>query len=368
MQDKVGKIPVMNQNVGYDAFGVGAHDQSAALAIYRSAPSPYAATGHNLFAQPMIQTLGGADDLAYIMSILYGYNASPQAGDMVGMLAGSNMNYDPQPINQTDLFKANVALAARGLRGGVGRLIHIQEPGLLTGTITSAFYDRGAAAASGTTKGCFAQLQCTSPSGVQATNTLTVNVNPADGDTATIGDGVTTLVYRYKTVIIAANDILIGGTTAATALNTYYAMIGSQASGVKGVSYFAGTARLPATMTVAKPAANILTLTAVLYGTGPNAYTLARTGTGLVVGGATFTGGLAGDSYVVTLQSATTSGGAYTAFLTFVSTLQQIGAERLEILPSVGTTVNRFIKAIATTGGTTNKPGFNIALKMYWQN
>jgi hypothetical protein len=90
------------------------------------------------------------------------------------------------------------------------------------GSFTSAPYDDGAEG-NGTTAGGVAMLQVLTPTGVQATGTLTLSGQPADGDTATING----IVYTFKTALTpTAGQVLIGANTAATAANLFQAMVG----------------------------------------------------------------------------------------------------------------------------------------------
>jgi hypothetical protein len=353
--------PTMAEMVGVQQFNVGACDPQVTLTGYRSAPDPFALTPHNLFGLGG-SGLGLAADPEYIATFALGHNAAPGAGDIALLMDGTLMNYDTQQMNQSDVFKFSAQMSGRKLKGGIGQLL-IYQLATDTGTITGSVADRGSAAASGTVKGAVAHLHVLTPSGTQATGTATFTTNAGDGDTLTIGDGATSRTYRFKNTPAQANDIQIGATADATALNAYQAMIGSKA-GV-GAAYYAGSQSLPSTIRVARPTSNVLAFTASSYGTAGNAYTLAKTGTNITVSGATFSGGTAGDSYTVTAQSSTSSGGVYSAFATFTSTLQQPGAERVEVAP--GVTVNRFMKAIATTGGSTSKPSFVVACTVFWQ-
>jgi hypothetical protein len=353
--------PTMPEMVGVQQFNVGAYDPQATLTGYRSAPDPFALTPHNLFG-PAGSGVGLAFDPAYIATFALGHNAAPSAGDVALLMTGTLMNYDTQQINLSDVFKFNAQFVGRKLWGGIGQLL-IYQLATQAGTITGSVVDRGAAAASGTILGAVSHLHVLTPTGTQAVGTATFTTNAADADTLTIGDGATSVTYRFKTTPAQANDIQIGATSAATALNAYQAMIGSQAGA--GTAYYTGTAKLPSTIQVARPASNVLNFTAAAYGTAGNAYTLAKTGTNITVSGATFSGGTAGDSYTVTVQSATSSGGSYSAFATFTSTMQQPGSERIET--AMGVTINRYLKAVATTGGSTNKPSFVVACTVFYQ-
>ena len=53
-----------------------------------------------------------------------------------------------------------------------------------------------------------------------ATGTIQIPTNPTDGDTITIGDGVATpIVYTFKSIPSADNDVQIGGSSAVSRTN-----------------------------------------------------------------------------------------------------------------------------------------------------
>jgi len=130
---------------------------------------------------------------------------------------------------------------------------------------------------------------------VGATATVRLNGQPANNDTVVV-DGTT---YTFKTALSSgptvANEVLIGGTTAASATNLSQAIDGT---GTLGTNVSAGTpADTHATSTVS---GTTLTLTAITAGTAGNAYTLTATGANTSVSGATFSGGAAATSVVTT--------------------------------------------------------------------
>jgi hypothetical protein len=348
---------VMAQNVGVNQFAPGVFSPSLNLNGYRKTGQGVV-TAHNLLASSK-GAVGSAGDTAYIASALLGHNASPIAGDAAIMMYSTLMEYDDKPA-PGDVLKFQGKFQPRGLRAPIGNVM-VDSSGV-AGTITGAAFDRGAAVGSGTTLGGVAVLQVYTPSGTAATGTVTVSTNAADGDTLTINTG-SSVVYRFKNTPIAVNDIKIGASAAATASNLFQAMIGAQVN--KGTSYFTGTASL-ANVNVSLPSsANVITLTAINPGTAANSYTLAKTGTNLAVSGATMAGGVNGDTYSITVGSCATSGGAYTTHITFTANGTTRTAERIEI--PIGTTILRFIKAVATSGGSTNALGFNVCFGAYWQ-
>jgi len=354
--------PVAAQNVGANQFAVGAFAPKLALSGYRKGAQGNVQTAHNLLAQAAGANVGGAVDLEFIISIMLGNNASPVAGDMAIMMDASLLNYDAPAMTPAGLLMFNAAFSGRGKRAPLANIM-IDQPPTLTGTITSVPFDRGAAAAAGTLLGGVAQLQSIAPSALYAVGTVQITpAIPTDGDTVVV-NGQT---FTFKTALTpTAGQVLIGATPAAAALNLYQAMIGSIVG--RGTAYATGTVPVPtASILISKPSlTNVITLTAAVPGVAGNALTLTKTGTNTVVSGATLTGGTAGDSYAITVASATTSGGSYTTHLTFVSTLQAQGAERLEI--PIGTLINRWIKITATTVGSTSKPAFNVLYGSFWQ-
>lgn len=355
------------QNVGIEEYGVGLFDPRFNLAGLRKSGQGVL-TAYNLFTNQQSGGLGLNYATEHVVSVMIGNGQYPGAvGDPAYMFDGSVFDFPDNPA-LADLFKFNVPMMPRGKRGLGGKVLGAwgnspNEAAPATGTLTGGILDRGSHAASGTSKGGVLHLQVLQPSGAQAAGTVTLTTNPSDGDTCSV-NGTT---YRFKTTIAQANDVALGATSAATALNFFQALIGSVTGAGTGGSaaYYTGTTPVPpGTITVSKPSSNVVNFTAVAYGTAGNAYTLAKTGANITVSGATFSGGAAGDSYTVTVASSTTSGGAYTTFLTFTSTLQALGAERQEI--AVGTLINRYVKVTASTGGSTNKPIFNVIGGFYF--
>jgi hypothetical protein len=113
-------------------------------------------------------------------------------------------------------------------------------------------------------------------------------VNPNDGDTVT----VQARVYTFKTALTAIDQIKIGTTPQATALNFVKAI---NLTGVAGTNYFTGQT-ISAHVFAVVDGLNV-TLRALIGGTAGNAYTLACTGSPrLTVDSATFAGGAVADA------------------------------------------------------------------------
>ncbi len=130
-------------------------------------------------------------------------------------------------------------------------------------------------------------LALTWPGGTLATGTLTLTTNPANADTATIN----AKVYTFKTVLTTTDgDVLIGATTADTAVNLAAAI---NLDGGAGVLYGALTTRNADVTAVA--ATNTVVVTDKLgRGAAANAITTTKSSTHIAWGGATLAGGVDG--------------------------------------------------------------------------
>lgn len=106
--------------------------------------------------------------------------------------------------------------------------------------------------------------------GVKASATATFSGQPVANDTLTIGG----VVFTFKATAAAANDIAIGATLAATLLNAVNAINDH-----------------PTLDVFASASATVLTVTAEQEGTYGNAITIAKSGTGVTLSGATLAGG-----------------------------------------------------------------------------
>ena len=128
--------------------------------------------------------------------------------------------------------------------------------------------------------------------GAYASDTLTFNALPADGDTVTINCGSSQL-YRFKTTMAQANDIKLETTLAATLAHFVTAL---DQTGVAGTDYYAGTAGIVNAAGVLT-SSNVVTITALSVGTTANTYTIAVSNasatTGITRSSATLLGGVA---------------------------------------------------------------------------
>lgn len=123
----------------------------------------------------------------------------------------------------------------------------------------------------------------TNPSpGARASGTITLSGQPSPADTVTINSTVVTFVAGSPT----GNQVLIGADANATIANLQAFLAASANAGLAACLY--NTLGL------------ITTVTARAYGTGGNAFTLAKSGTNIAVSGAgTLTGGVAADTLTV---------------------------------------------------------------------
>jgi flagellin len=171
--------------------------------------------------------------------------------------------------------------------------------------------------------------------GAAASGALTyLNVdNPAPADTATIAGTTYTFVSALTG---AANQVLIGGTTAQSVANLGAAV--NAASGGAGVAYGAGT--VANTNVFASVAGDVITFTANLNGTAGNAFTTAATTTG-VTGAGALTGGVAGATVSIGSQ-------AYT----FVGALSHTETANEVVATSEAAGLTNLVAAVNGTGGT----------------
>ncbi|HVM94665.1 MAG TPA: flagellin [Terriglobales bacterium] len=171
--------------------------------------------------------------------------------------------------------------------------------------------------------------------GAAATGTLTFTGNAAASDTVTVG----TKTYTFVTTLSgAANEVLIGGSTAQSILNLEAAI--NAAPGGAGVAYGAGTVANTAAYASAVTGTT-LTVTANLNGTGGNSIATSVTGGGNeAFGAADLAGGVAG---------ATVSIGSQT--YTFVSALSHTETANEVVSSSEATGLANLVSAVNGTGG-----------------
>jgi len=118
--------------------------------------------------------------------------------------------------------------------------------------------------------------------GTKATGTVTLSGVPLADETVTI-DGQ---AYKFVAALAVANDVLIGGSAAASAANLNAAINGGPGSGAAYHGATVANASVVSTILGAE-----LTLEALATGTAGNAVTLAEDGTVITVSGATLAGG-----------------------------------------------------------------------------
>lgn len=110
---------------------------------------------------------------------------------------------------------------------------------------------------------------------IAATGNIYFSVNPANGDTVTVGE----TVYTFKTNPAASSDVAIGESTEASSLNLFQAINGAKEGGVKNP------------LVAAISYGEAVTVVAEFGGEAGNSIALAATGSALSVSGATLSGG-----------------------------------------------------------------------------
>lgn len=345
-QHQIKANPVMSQNVGVRMFSPGLFQPRWNLANTYRAHGQGAINLHNLLRA--IANQGG--DTKLIGSEVRGSNATPVAGDMGLTGSWTLQNADLKQSANGSQLMADYTFMPRGeWHPAFPRLLYTQDSG--TAQVAGTAIDMGASAV-GLTYGGVAVLQVFSPSGVQASGTITVSALPSDGDTFTIGG----TIYTFKTALTpTAGQVLIGATALATAQNLFKAMTGGDGA---GTNYATGTSAAPSTVYVSIPtSAGVITVTYKTTGTAGNAFTLAKSGTNLAVSGATLASGANGTAVTIKVQTATSSGGSYTDRATFTLDGTVRNAERIEV--AVGTTLDRYAKVV-TSGSSGSNLGFNV--------
>jgi len=146
---------------------------------------------------------------------------------------------------------------------------------LLESALSGAFTIPAASGAGGNTSG-FAFNHV----GVQASGTITLGSNPANGDTVVV-NGVT---FTFRTIPVNATDVEIGLNAAASAANLRADLAASTNDLVTVATYSVST--------------NAVTVNFKDVGTEGNSFTLAKTGSAVTVSGATLSGGTAGSDQI----------------------------------------------------------------------
>ncbi|MFY9646522.1 MAG: flagellin [Terriglobales bacterium] len=250
---------------------------------------------------------------------------------------GSTTNY-----NGGQVFTANTlnVFLSDGSTSGSSNI------GVTTGTLSSDGLDLGGAVAATGTLSQAAGAAATSATdtltganfteGAAATGTLTFTQNATANDTVAIGGTTYTFVGALTG---AANQVLIGGSTAQTILNLQAAVNAS--SGGAGVAYGAGTVA-NASAYAGAATGTTLVIDANVNGTAGNSIaTTAGGATGhATFGGADLTGGVAG---------ATVSIGSQT--YTFVSALSHTETANEVVASSEATGLTNLAAAVNGSGG-----------------
>jgi hypothetical protein len=117
--------------------------------------------------------------------------------------------------------------------------------------------------------------------GVQASGTITLSSNPTPGDTVTIQGTTVTFVGSSP----VGNQVLIGGSASATSANLQ--------------AFLEASADVNLALNLYSTLSNVTTVTARVYGTAGNAYTLAKVGAAITLSGATLSGGVNPDTLTV---------------------------------------------------------------------
>ncbi len=284
-------------------------------------------------------------DIEYLIAAGLGQNAPMVVGDAC-WLGGFTIGTIKPAIDVQGVLTMNGVFAPRGRQTPPGRCI-----AKYTGAdnaVPSTIFDHGANSAGLAFGGGF-MTHILTPTGTAATGSITVPTQPVANDTVVI-NGVT---FTFKASATVAGDVKIGATALASAMNLAASLYGSVTYLAAG-NYVAVTAANQALLNVATYSlptggSNTITITYKTTGTGGNAFTLTRSGTGgLTVSGATLIGGVAGDALTIALQTATTSGGSYTTRATSSQNGQVVGAD-YQAIP-VGTIIDEFAKVVVTGG------------------
>lgn len=120
---------------------------------------------------------------------------------------------------------------------------------------------------------------------VAATGTVTNSAVPADGSNLKVGS----VTYRFKGTMAQAGDVKLEATLDATMAHLVKVLNGTA---TEGVDCYAGTTQ-QGTVVLSAYNSPVLSITAVDAGTSGNSIALEKTGSTMIVSGATLTGGAA---------------------------------------------------------------------------
>lgn len=351
----------MPYNIGIKQAAPGIFDPSLSLDNGFRRHGQGAINAHNLFSP---SSADNTTDIEFAIAELLGEDRTPAAGDIAMAFIGSLASYKPKnPRNGALGFDAK--FEPRGQRVPPVLQILYMDTAIKTATnFNTTPIDDGAESVD-TLLGGFYMLQVLSPTGVAATGVLSASGQPSDADSFTLVINSITYTYTFKTAITAAGHVLIGGSLTATLQNLWAAMVGTIAD--SGTKYYAGTTPIDtAQCYVGLPTTTSITITAWVTGTAANAWTLARSGANLAVSAANFAGGVAGDTYDVAFQAATSSGGSYGS----LATLSGVGATRRAYYGEIdaGTTISRYLRnnILKASGAGTTQTWSGVMLFGRW--
>lgn len=358
------ELEVFFQNTGIKQRGPGIFEPQITIKGFREHGIGLI-SAHELLKKAGV---GSANDVEMDVLLPLGMNATPTVGDICEIGIATELTYKaPGPHDQW--LRNEIQFKSRGKRTPPFPLLFYRSDNAAqTATNYSTTpYDDSADASAGTTVGFLAACGITLPTGVQSTGNYTISGNVADADIATVTIASNpAIIYRFKTTPAAINDVRIGASGLASMQNLFNAIIGSVSTSGASLSYFPGTSAVDLTQVnvAINSTTGQITFTAIATGTGPNAWTLTKTSTALTA--TTFAGGVAGDTYNVTVSSSTSSGGSYTQLAAF----NGVGATRQVLTNEIalGTVINEFIKWTVTlaSGAGTQALGLMLAGGRWW--
>lgn len=250
-------------------FGVDAPEYKAAVLYFGQNPSPGI-----LMVGRWVQAETSAENLGGLLS------ASEQSmSNWTSISAGAfDIDVDGVTLNLTGLdFSGETNL------NGVASVITAAFSGAATCVWTGSYFEIISATTGRGTKASGTITLNTNPSpGVRASGTVTLTGNPDPGDTVTINSTSVEFVASSPT----GNEVVIGMTPSDTSDNLQEFLEASADTGLAACIYHTSSL--------------VTTVTARVYGTAGNVFSLAKSGTNISVSGAgTLTGGVAADTLTV---------------------------------------------------------------------
>jgi len=169
--------------------------------------------------------------------------------------------------------------------------------------------------------------------GVQASDTITIAAgNAAANDTVTIQGTVVTFVTGTP----VGNQVLIGANNSVTAANLQ--------------AFLQTSADVNLALMTYSTTLNVTTITARAYGVAGNAYTLAKSGVNITVGGATFSGGVAADTLTIQGTAITFVAASPTGNQVLVGALAANTAQNLQTFLAASIDANLYLLTYSLTG------------------